>query len=146
VKLSTLREYSPEIPYLPECLTTETRPRASTGAAPPQPKAQNRDWRRLWNILATMLTFNWMSGTCPCLHSLSQVTSGQFQEATVLNSAQMRKPKDQGPYFGTPPPTSIFPSFSGRPPDWASGMLLNAPSEQCGQPGKPLPAAKEPLH
>lgn len=72
----------PRSSYMLWCLTTGNRPRASTGAAPPQPEAQNRDWKDLWNILTTVLTFNWVSGTCPCLHSLTQVTLGQLQKAS----------------------------------------------------------------
>lgn len=79
----------PRSSYLLRCLTTENRPRASTGAAPPQSEAQNRDWKDLWNILGTVLTFNWVSGTCPYLLSITQVTLGQLLKATEFTLLQL---------------------------------------------------------
>lgn len=49
-----MRGCFPEISYQSKCLTTGTKPRAHTGSASPQPEAQNKNWRGLWNILATV--------------------------------------------------------------------------------------------
>lgn len=56
----------------------------------------------------------------------SGVTSGQLQEATVLNSAplQMRKPKQQGAYFTTTTTPTLHISQFLWEPSWLGFRLV----------------------